>query len=265
VGRRPRTPVGPLRLPLGPPPPQRIGSRRDRAHRPGRDLRRHRPRRRLRCDEQGRRQRHEPQAAPGAPEGTVIATGVITLLFGVGLPVLVGVVNANSQSKSAPGGVKLSAAQPEGAQALRVNCAQCHRPRRGERRRAGRSATWIASSPSSPTGGEGRLHHRRDPRGPARAGRARCGGRWSTGGRRERRRLRRHGRRPVAPVCTCRPGRRGPASVRRASAASRSQHRSRCRRRSPRGVGRVSVYGLLRALVGVRRACSMCLLECVRG
>ncbi len=59
--------------------------------------------------------------------GVLLATGAITLLFGVGLPVLVGVVNANSQSKSAPGGVKLTAAQQEGRQLFAVNCSQCHR------------------------------------------------------------------------------------------------------------------------------------------
>jgi mono/diheme cytochrome c family protein len=66
----------------------------------------------------GRRQR---------TRGVLLMTGIVTLLFGITLPVVVGVVNANSQSKSAPGGVKLTAAQQEGRQHFARNCAQCHR------------------------------------------------------------------------------------------------------------------------------------------
>lgn len=58
--------------------------------------------------------------------GVLLTTGAVAILFGVGLPVLVGVVNANSQSKSAPGGVKLTAAQQEGRQSFARNCSQCH-------------------------------------------------------------------------------------------------------------------------------------------
>ncbi len=59
--------------------------------------------------------------------GALIVTGAAALLFGVGLPVLVGVVNANTQSKSAPGGVRLTADQQDGRQSFARNCSQCHR------------------------------------------------------------------------------------------------------------------------------------------
>ena len=59
--------------------------------------------------------------------GALLVTGGAAILFGVGLPVLVGVVNANTQSKNAPGGVRLTAAQQEGRQSFARNCSQCHR------------------------------------------------------------------------------------------------------------------------------------------
>jgi mono/diheme cytochrome c family protein len=59
--------------------------------------------------------------------GALLVMGGAAILFGVGLPVLVGVVNANTQSKNAPGGVRLTAAQQEGRQSFARNCSQCHR------------------------------------------------------------------------------------------------------------------------------------------
>ncbi len=59
--------------------------------------------------------------------GALLVTGAAALLFGVGLPVLVGVVNANTQSKNAPGGVRLTSAQQDGRQSFARNCSQCHR------------------------------------------------------------------------------------------------------------------------------------------
>jgi len=59
--------------------------------------------------------------------GALLVTGGTALLFGIGLPVLVGVVNANTQSKNAPGGVRLTAAQQDGRQSFARNCSNCHR------------------------------------------------------------------------------------------------------------------------------------------
>ncbi len=59
--------------------------------------------------------------------GALLVMAASALLFGVGLPVLVGVVNANTQSKNAPGGVKLTSAQQDGRQSFARNCSQCHR------------------------------------------------------------------------------------------------------------------------------------------
>jgi mono/diheme cytochrome c family protein len=55
-----------------------------------------------------------------------IGTGLVTLLFGVGLPALLLDNNASSQSKSAPGGVDLTKSQEEGRELFVRNCATCH-------------------------------------------------------------------------------------------------------------------------------------------
>jgi mono/diheme cytochrome c family protein len=59
--------------------------------------------------------------------GVLLATGLVAIVFGVALPVLVGSVNANTQSKNAPGGVDLTASQQEGRQLFARNCSNCHR------------------------------------------------------------------------------------------------------------------------------------------
>lgn len=52
--------------------------------------------------------------------------GVVALAFGVGIPALVLTFNANTQSKAAPGGLELSAAQQHGRKVFAKNCATCH-------------------------------------------------------------------------------------------------------------------------------------------
>lgn len=52
--------------------------------------------------------------------------GIVTLAFGLGIPGLVLAYNADNQSKSAPGGIELTASQQEGRQIFAKNCATCH-------------------------------------------------------------------------------------------------------------------------------------------
>ena len=56
----------------------------------------------------------------------LVGAGVITLAFGLGIPALVLAYNADSQSKGAPGGLALTAAQQDGRQIFAKNCATCH-------------------------------------------------------------------------------------------------------------------------------------------
>ncbi len=56
----------------------------------------------------------------------MVGTGIVTLAFGLGIPALVLAYNAGNQSKGAPGGVKLTAAQQEGREIFAKNCSTCH-------------------------------------------------------------------------------------------------------------------------------------------
>jgi len=63
---------------------------------------------------------------PGGGRLAVSSTMVIVVAFGVGIPVAVIAANQANQSKQAPGGVKLSAAQQAGRKVFAKNCATCH-------------------------------------------------------------------------------------------------------------------------------------------
>ncbi len=47
-------------------------------------------------------------------------------VFGIGVPIAVVAVNRNTQSKQAPGGVELTAAQQKGRKVFAKNCSTCH-------------------------------------------------------------------------------------------------------------------------------------------
>jgi mono/diheme cytochrome c family protein len=55
-----------------------------------------------------------------------VSVGLVTLGFGVAIPALLLENNADSQSKSGPGGVELSDAQQHGREVFATNCATCH-------------------------------------------------------------------------------------------------------------------------------------------
>jgi mono/diheme cytochrome c family protein len=56
----------------------------------------------------------------------IVALTVVILGFGVVIPVLAGVHNADSQAEAAIGGVKLTAAQEHGREVFKERCATCH-------------------------------------------------------------------------------------------------------------------------------------------
>lgn len=56
----------------------------------------------------------------------LLGAALVTLAFGIGIPALVLAYNADSQSKAAPGGIELTAAQQDGRQIFAKNCATCH-------------------------------------------------------------------------------------------------------------------------------------------
>ena len=53
-------------------------------------------------------------------------TVAVAALFGVGIPVAIGFLNGDEQSKDAPGGVELTADQKKGRELFGQSCAQCH-------------------------------------------------------------------------------------------------------------------------------------------
>ncbi len=57
---------------------------------------------------------------------TFLGTGIVMLAFGLGIPGLVLAYNADNQSKGAPGGIELTAAQQDGRQIFAKNCSTCH-------------------------------------------------------------------------------------------------------------------------------------------
>jgi len=62
----------------------------------------------------------------GGSRFAIVATSVLTLAFGAAIPLAVIKANAENQSKQAPGGVKLTAAQQDGRQVFATNCSTCH-------------------------------------------------------------------------------------------------------------------------------------------
>ena len=70
-----------------------------------------------------------PRTRKGARRKRRLALGgaaIMALAFGLGIPALVMTYNASSQSKGAPGGVKLTASQQHGRQVFAKNCSTCH-------------------------------------------------------------------------------------------------------------------------------------------
>jgi mono/diheme cytochrome c family protein len=55
-----------------------------------------------------------------------IAVALVAVLIGIGVPALVMAANTNSQSKKAPGGVKLTSAERHGRTLFAKNCNTCH-------------------------------------------------------------------------------------------------------------------------------------------
>ena len=70
------------------------------------------------------------QPTPKSPKRrqrlALAGTGIVTLAFGLGIPALVLAYNAGNQSKDAPGGIELTAAQQEGREIFAKNCSSCH-------------------------------------------------------------------------------------------------------------------------------------------
>lgn len=56
----------------------------------------------------------------------LVVTGVVIVVFGVGIPAVVIAANDRHQSRQAPGGVALSSFQQNGRKVFARNCATCH-------------------------------------------------------------------------------------------------------------------------------------------
>lgn len=67
-----------------------------------------------------------PKPTKSGQRSALAVAIVMTLAFGLGIPALVLAHNADSQSKSAPGGVELTAGQQHGRKVFAKNCATCH-------------------------------------------------------------------------------------------------------------------------------------------
>ena len=57
---------------------------------------------------------------------TILFTVAVAALFGVGIPVAVGFLNGDEQSRDAPSGVELNSDQKKGRELFGRSCAQCH-------------------------------------------------------------------------------------------------------------------------------------------
>jgi mono/diheme cytochrome c family protein len=62
----------------------------------------------------------------GGRKAAVVAVGIVTLAFGIGVPAVVVGVNSDNQSKRAVGGVELTSFEQTGRQVYARNCATCH-------------------------------------------------------------------------------------------------------------------------------------------
>lgn len=77
----------------------------------------------MRGGPRGARQALHSQSA-GGRTATTWAVAAVSLAFGVAIPVLVGIANADNRDSR--GGIELTAAQEEGRTQFSTNCAQCH-------------------------------------------------------------------------------------------------------------------------------------------
>jgi mono/diheme cytochrome c family protein len=64
--------------------------------------------------------------SPGGSRAATAAIALVAILFGIGVPVVVGVANGEDRKKDGPGGVQLSDAQVEGRALFAKNCGTCH-------------------------------------------------------------------------------------------------------------------------------------------
>jgi cytochrome c553 len=73
----------------------------------------------------GARERLQSQTRTGRK---IAFTGVaaVVVLFGVAIPILLGINNSENQSTAAPGGIELTEAQVQGRELFAANCATCH-------------------------------------------------------------------------------------------------------------------------------------------
>jgi mono/diheme cytochrome c family protein len=71
-----------------------------------------------------REQLHTQSRGGGRAVSTIV--GVVALVLGIGVPALVMASNNHSESKKAPGGVKLSNAERRGRTLFAKNCNTCH-------------------------------------------------------------------------------------------------------------------------------------------
>jgi mono/diheme cytochrome c family protein len=62
----------------------------------------------------------------GGSRAVSIVVAVVALLIGVGVPALVMAANNDTESKKAPGGVKLTDAEQDGRTLFAKNCSTCH-------------------------------------------------------------------------------------------------------------------------------------------
>jgi mono/diheme cytochrome c family protein len=62
----------------------------------------------------------------GGSRAVSIVVAVVALLIGVGVPALVMAANNDTESKKAPGGVKLTDAEQHGRTLFAKNCSTCH-------------------------------------------------------------------------------------------------------------------------------------------
>lgn len=73
----------------------------------------------------GARQDPHRQSRGGSSVALAV-TLLITVAFGAGIPIAVIAANSDNQSKKAPGGVELTAAQQSGRKVFAKNCSTCH-------------------------------------------------------------------------------------------------------------------------------------------
>jgi mono/diheme cytochrome c family protein len=62
----------------------------------------------------------------GASRAVSAGVAIVALLIGIGVPALVMASNSHSQSKKAPGGVRLTNAERRGRTLFAKNCSNCH-------------------------------------------------------------------------------------------------------------------------------------------